>query len=250
MSNLEIWDKVKRPPKDALKTIKGGRLKGMTDINPQWRYKILTELFGPCGKRWGYEIKRLWLEPALDEIVAFAEIVLWYYDSNNDSLKNIPGIGGSKFVAKESSGLRANDEAFKMAVTDALSVACKMLGIGADVYSGRWDGSKYNDPVEGLTPKQVEKITSLIKETGADEAKFLKYMGAESIEKITDFKKAMAALKAKQNKQKPTPEQIKKIRSMAKEKGFDNVDEQLKTMTKEQAEALLNYWEGKDAISE
>lgn len=41
------------------------------------------------------------------------------------------------------SGMHNNDEAFKMAVTDALSVACKMLGIGADIYAGRMDGDKY-----------------------------------------------------------------------------------------------------------
>ncbi len=243
MSNLEIWEKVKRPPKDALKTIQGGRLRGMTDINPQWRYKILTELFGPCGKWWGYEIKRLWLEPALDEIVAFAEIVLWYYDSNNDSIKNIPGIGGSKFVAKESGGLRANDEAFKMAVTDALSVACKMLGIGADVYSGRWDGSKYNDPVEGLTPEQAEKIKALIKETGADEAKFLKYMGADSVEAITDYSKAIAALEAKKKATKPTAAQIKKLKELAKLMKFENIDEQIPKMSRQDIEYLITKWE-------
>ena len=27
-----------------------------------------------------------------------------------------------------------NDEAYKMALTDAISVACKQLGVGADVY--------------------------------------------------------------------------------------------------------------------
>ena len=32
-----------------------------------------------------------------------------------------------------------------MAVTDALSTALKMLGVAADIYSGRWDGSKFRD---------------------------------------------------------------------------------------------------------
>ncbi len=31
-----------------------------------------------------------------------------------------------------------------MAVTDALSVALKMIGVGADVYRGTMEGSKYN----------------------------------------------------------------------------------------------------------
>ena len=40
-------------------------------------------------------------------------------------------------VTKERDGLRTNDEGFKMATTDALSVAMKMLGVAADIYAGR-----------------------------------------------------------------------------------------------------------------
>ena len=38
-----------------------------------------------------------------------------------------------------------SDECEKMALTDALSVAMKMIGVGADVYMGH--GSKYYPPV-------------------------------------------------------------------------------------------------------
>ena len=53
------------------------------------------------------------------------------------------------FVAKERNGLYTSDECYKMALTDAISVACKALGFGADVY---WqaDRTKYtNKPQEG-----------------------------------------------------------------------------------------------------
>lgn len=141
MSNLENWDKLARPPVDALKQIKGGRLSGMTDINPQWRYKAMTEVYGQCGQGWNYEIVRTWTESGPDgQVCAFAQVNLFV-----GQRAPIPGIGGSMLVAKESSGLRTNDEAYKMAITDALSVAMKMLGVGADIYMGRWDGSKYKD---------------------------------------------------------------------------------------------------------
>ena len=52
MSNLELWEKVRACPKEAQKEIKGGRLSGMTDINPVWRMKTLTEQYGPCGIGW------------------------------------------------------------------------------------------------------------------------------------------------------------------------------------------------------
>ena len=58
--NLEIWSQVSRPPKEALRQIKGGRLAGKTDISPQWRYRIMTEQFGPIGIGWTYSIKDRW----------------------------------------------------------------------------------------------------------------------------------------------------------------------------------------------
>ena len=141
MSNMEIWDRLKQPPKAALKAIVAGRLKGKTDINPQWRLQAMTEQFGPCGKGWSYRIEALWTEPGIDgQVFAFAQVSVRVGDS-----EPIPGIGGSMLIAKESGGLHHNDEAFKMATTDALSVALKALGVAADIYLGLWDGSKYKD---------------------------------------------------------------------------------------------------------
>ena len=146
MSNMELWDKVKQPPKSALKQIGGGRLKGMTDINPMWRFQAMTEHFGQCGQGWAFEILKMWSEDGADGTKAvFAHVEI----SLNQDGKPFPiqGIGGSMLIQKETAGLRTNDEAYKMAVTDALGTAMKMLGFGADVYAGKWDGSKYNEPI-------------------------------------------------------------------------------------------------------
>ena len=144
--NLAIWNAVKQPPPTALHTINAGRLRGKTDINPQWRYKTMTEQFGVCGIGWDYEVARVWQEPAPDnQVFAFAEIKL-YIKVGDEWSRPIPGLGGSMLIAKEKEGLHASDEGYKMAITDALSVAMKMLGIGADIYAGLWDGSKYASP--------------------------------------------------------------------------------------------------------
>lgn len=106
----------------------------MTDINPQWRIQTLTEKFGPCGIGWKFVILRKWMEHGPnDEVAAFVDIDL-YYKVDGEWSAPVPGTGGSKFVAKEQSGLYVSDECFKMAVTDALSVAGKAIGLGADVY--------------------------------------------------------------------------------------------------------------------
>lgn len=143
MENMKIYDAARVVPKEAKRNITGGRLKGMTDINPMWRIKALTEQFGPCGIGWKYEVTNKWLEPGADgEVAAFVDIELRYKWQGEWS-DPIPGTGGSAFVAKEFKGLYTSDECFKMALTDAISVACKALGFGADVY---WDAdrSKYD----------------------------------------------------------------------------------------------------------
>ena len=141
--NLKIYNSVRSVPENAKKQIKGGRLSGMTDINPMWRIKTLTEHFGACGFGWKYTIKNKHLEEgANEEIAAFVDVDL-YIKIDGEWSEAIPGTGGSTFVAKERNGMYTSDECFKMALTDAISVACKALGVGADGY---WeaDRTKYN----------------------------------------------------------------------------------------------------------
>ena len=152
--SLELWNQVKSVPETAQKPIQGGRLKGMTDISPIWRYQILTEHFGPCGIGWKYTIDKLWTETGNGVAVcAFAQVTLYIKDKDKWS-DGIPGIGGSMLMAVERDGPHTSDECYKMAVTDALSVACKVLGIGADVYWSQ--GSKYSSTSspDNVTPVQ------------------------------------------------------------------------------------------------
>lgn len=153
MSNLDIYDKYRAVPEEAKKPITGGRLKGMTDINPMWRIKTLTEEFGPVGLGWYYDILEERIEEGgNNEKVAFVKINLYvkYVEAWS---KPITGTGGSSFVAKETKGLYTSDECFKMALTDAISVACKALGIGADVYFEK-DSNKYDKADDPAQPKQ------------------------------------------------------------------------------------------------
>jgi len=148
---MEIWNRLSVPPEWAVKTIQAGRLKGKSDINPQWRYQAMTEEFGVCGIGWKYTINRLWTEDGSnDQKMAFAEISL--YVKHGETWSNaIPGIGGSMAITTEKNGLYSSDECYKMAVTDALSVALKMLGVGAKVYQGMYE-TKYD-----AAPAKIEK---------------------------------------------------------------------------------------------
>ena len=142
MDNMKIWQALENTPKEAQKEISAGRLKGFTDINPAWRMKRLTEVFGPCGIGWKYEICNSYvLNGANDEVAAFVDIRL-YYKQGDEWSEGIPGFGGSMFVAKEKNGMHTSDECFKMALSDAIGTACKALGMSADIYFSK-DRSKY-----------------------------------------------------------------------------------------------------------
>lgn len=159
MANLDLYNKVRSVPSEAKKNIGGGRLKGMTDINPMWRIKKLTEEFGVCGIGWKYTIDRQWTEVAEDstEISAFCNISL-YVKVDGEWSEAIPGTGGSMFLAKEKAGMYMSDECFKMALTDAISVACKALGFGADVY---WQGDRTKYTTGDDTPAIDKELRTL-----------------------------------------------------------------------------------------
>lgn len=146
--NMTIYNQARTVPDEAIKEIKAGRLKGMSDINPMWRIKRLTEMFGPCGVGWWYTIKdeRIVDDAATKQRAAFVDIDLYYVFEGKVSMP-IPGTGGASFLSQERNGPYLSDECFKMALTDAISVAAKALGIGADVYYAK-DRDKYTDNTE------------------------------------------------------------------------------------------------------
>ena len=128
--SLEIWNKLKSVPADALKKIEAGRLKGRHDISPVWRYERMTEIFGVCGIGWKYEIDSLHWVDAGPEKMVYVQINLYVKDENKWSAP-IPGFGGDFAIQQERAGLHSNDEALKMAVTDALGYAMQKLGPAA-----------------------------------------------------------------------------------------------------------------------
>lgn len=204
MSNLDIWEKVRQVPDSAIKPITGGRLRGMSDINPMWRLKTLTEQFGLCGIGWKYEITNKYKdEDNNGQVAVFVDINL-YIKVDGEWSAPIPGTGGSMFIANEKNGPYASDECYKMALTDAISVSCKALGIGADVY---WQGdrTKYTrpqqepEPAKTIDGTKAKVVYDLLKKTNSDVNKFLEYYKVENIEDMTAevWTKAVKALKGK-----------------------------------------------------
>ena len=176
MDNLRFYNIGREVPSEAKKAIGAGRLKGMTDINPMWRIKRLTEMFGPCGVGWWYEVtdKQIVFDELTKQKAAFVDILLFYKDpeSGKDS-HGIYGTGGSSFVAQENKGAYLSDECYKMALTDAISVAAKALGIGADVYFEK-DRTKYSQQDEPqIKMETVEDAAGYVLTFGKNKGKTL-----------------------------------------------------------------------------
>lgn len=193
MENMSIYEAGKNVPAEAKKTIKGGRINGFTDINPMWRIRKLTEIFGPCGIGWYYTIDREWLEgnESTGEVAAFVRISL-YVKADGEWSKPIVGVGGSMFAANESRGIRVSDECYKMAQTDAISVACKNLGIGAEVYweAGETKYSRMQDTQKAAVPAQdptkatPEQVAAIGQTYGKRVGELLEKNGIERLEDL------------------------------------------------------------------
>lgn len=148
--NLRFYVPGATVPAEAQKQFNNGRFKG-TDINRMWRIKTLTEMFGPCGIGWTFEIVDIqeYKHDSSDNIVLFGKGILKYRDPKTGEWSEpIIGYGGN---FKFSYG-KVNDEAYKMLETDCFGTACSKLGIGASVYWST-DRSKYDMPAEDPRPE-------------------------------------------------------------------------------------------------
>ena len=186
MEKMEIYNRVRQVPDEAKKAISAGRLKGMTDINPVWRIKKLTEEFGPCGIGWWTKVTDRWTETVGDETCAFVDLEL-YIKVGDEWSKPITGSGGSKLATKERSGIYVSDECYKMAETDALSVACKKLGIGADVYFSA-DRTKYSQTVDDskkIGANDVKILLDYLQKNGISDQKIIERYRVKALSDLT-----------------------------------------------------------------
>ena len=155
--NLHIYRQVQTVPKESLKPFKSSSGKQLTEINAMWRIMKLTELFGPAGEGWYTEVTRQEKVAVPNgEVMVFVDLNLYLKDTKTGKWsKPVRGTGGNRLVRKNDDGtFYCDDEAYKMAYTDALGVACKSLGFGADIYSGKFD-SKYTSGSATLVNRSV-----------------------------------------------------------------------------------------------
>lgn len=143
MSNLETWDRFADIDPAFTKPITGKAYKG-TSPNPQYVIRCLTELFGPVGKGFGWEVIAEAFTPLGDEILHWCRIRFWHTDRANC----FESYGQTKALMKTKNGFMSDEDAPKKSLTDAIIKAASHLGIAANIFLGRWDDQKYVDMVE------------------------------------------------------------------------------------------------------
>lgn len=143
---MALWNRLKRTdPKVTKPFTRAGGFRG-TQIDPTWRMQMMTEVFGPVGKGWGYEQ----LEWTIAERMVFICVRVWYRDpETGEKLYTGPQWGGTEMVRRRRDGVETpDDECFKMSITDAVGKCLQQLGLAADVYLGQFDDSKYREESE------------------------------------------------------------------------------------------------------
>jgi hypothetical protein len=140
--NMRLWDRVCVTDPKAVKPITGKQYSGNSP-KPYWIVQRLTEEFGPCGQGWGYSILNERMERLTDTDVLHVAVVRFWYMLDG-TRGEVEQIGQTKAVYKTAKGaLLVDEDAPKKSVTDALVKCASYIGVAGDIFSGRWDDSKY-----------------------------------------------------------------------------------------------------------
>ncbi|HCT5879241.1 TPA: hypothetical protein OT180_002265 [Morganella morganii] len=165
--NLSIWKQVQRTDPRFTKPLEGAGFQG-TSINSNYMFMRATEIFGPIGEGWGYEVveekfldgKPL-IEPVLENNKQVAlrylrdadgslfceqnhsiKIQFWYR-SKDGNCCYFESYGATPYRYQTQYGIKVDSEVIKKSLTDAIKKALSMLGFSSDVFMGMHDNPEY-----------------------------------------------------------------------------------------------------------
>lgn len=140
--NMSLWRRVSKTDPHHVKPITGKQYSGNSP-KPYYIVERLTEEFGPCGIGWGFSILNERMERLSGTDVLHVAVVRFWYELNGKR-GELEQIGQTKTTYVSSKDkLIVDEDAPKKSVTDALVKCASYLGFAGDIFSGRWDDSKY-----------------------------------------------------------------------------------------------------------
>lgn len=196
--NLKIWRSVMRTDPRFTKQMTGTGFEG-TSINAEYMIMRATEIFGPIGSRWGFEILEDRMIPGApfsepvyedkkfignrmlrdgDGTLIFEQnhslkIRFWYQTETDEG--SVHAYGATPYMFKTKHGIKCDGEAQKKSLTDALKKALSLLGFSADVWLGLYDLPEY----------QAENSTEFAIKNASDKAEDVTRLRNELDEKLT-----------------------------------------------------------------
>jgi len=127
----------------AVKPITGKQYSGNSP-KPYWLIERATEVFGPVGIGWGCTVKSERFERLSETDVLHVAVVSVWYVWDGKRSETFDQMGGTKAAYKTAKGsLMVDEDAGKKSVTDGMVKCLSMIGFAGDIFSGRWDDSKY-----------------------------------------------------------------------------------------------------------
>lgn len=142
--NMQVWTKAFETPVQHTKPVSLGR--DFTAIDAQYCIMKATELFGPVGEKWGYIT-----ETEFRDNHVVCKVKVWH---GNIDLAFGPYVSIQPLYVGRAR--RFDTDAAKKGITDALTKCLSHLGIGGDVFMGRYDDNTY---------------VAMLRQKAADEAK-------------------------------------------------------------------------------
>ena len=165
--NMKIWRSVMRTDPRYTKDLAGAGFEG-TSINAEYMIMRATEIFGPIGTGWGFEVLEDRMLPGAPMSEAIYEdkkfignrllrdgdgtliteqnhsikIGFWYLKENGVA-ERFEAFGATKYLYKTKHGITCDGEAQKKSLTDAIKKALSLLGFSADVWLGLYDQAEY-----------------------------------------------------------------------------------------------------------
>lgn len=166
--NLDIWKRVMRTDPRYTKPIDGAGYVG-TSINSEYMFMRATEIFGPIGTGWGFDIveeKMIAGAPMSEAVFEGGKIIgnrilrdadgsilfeqnhsllieFWYV--LNGTKGRVTAYGATPYMYKTKRGFMADGEVMKKSLTDAIKKSLSMLGFSADVFLGWHDLPEYRE---------------------------------------------------------------------------------------------------------
>lgn len=165
--NMKIWRSVMRTDPRYTKELAGAGFEG-TSINAEYMIMRATEIFGPVGTGWGYEVVEDRMLPGAPMSEAIYEDkkfignrilrdgdgtliteqnhsikIKFWYAIEGEVRGEVEAYGATKYLYKTKHGITCDGEAQKKSLTDAIKKALSLLGFSADVWLGLYDQAEY-----------------------------------------------------------------------------------------------------------